>query len=316
VNKPVLLSVVAVFTTGIGAALLWRTAGTDQVRVAEQHDSAIAASPTPATPAVQDGRTLPGQSDSTPGGGTELRPQRANEMFIRVLFPRVYDPDSLAKYRKTLEQEYEKKGKALALTPEEVNRIIDTLVRLRQESDAALRELGGKIAAGLALADSATEMQRLRQLENQREDIEMMALLGSKYTQWQESNLAPITLASVDNLQTLLEMSDVRPLTSEQAATLASALNAEHVRILRDTNADQKISPGADYPTGVRQAIEWEQRHTPDSNRSLEVIASRLLDPQQLAIYRRMLEDAYNQRLEALKGSTPEELDRRLRYLP
>lgn len=305
-NKPVLLSVAAVLATGVGAALLWR-AGTDQVLVAKQDDSPIVVGPSQATTAAESESAIPSGQSTSPLGEQDLQAilRKSREFLLRD------DPASLAQYKETLEREYQRIGKALALTPEEVSRIIETLIRLKQESDAALRELASRDPADLGL--------ELRQLARQREDIEMMALLGSKYTQWQEANLAPITLASVNNLQTLMEMSDVRPLTSEQVDALATALNAERVRILRDTSADQKISPGTNTATGMyRQGIEWEQRHTPESNRRLEVIASRLLDPQQLAIYRRMLDDDYNKRLEAIRGSlaSQEALDRRLRSLP
>jgi hypothetical protein len=145
-----------------------------------------------------------------------------------------------------------------------------------------------------------------------------MALLGGKYTQWKESTLATGTLAAVDHLETLMEMSDVRPLTSAQADSLATALTAEQARILRDTSADQTIPPGTNMTTRMRRELEWEQRHTPDNNRRLEIVASRVLDPQQLAIYRRMLEDAHRKRLEALQGSlaSRDALERSRRSLP
>jgi hypothetical protein len=300
VIRPVLISLAVI--AGIGAAFLWRTAVIDPAPVAKQKDSPIEVGLSPATPVVEIESAVPsGQSISTPG---ERIQQAALRQFIALQVRD--DPDSLARYRKELEREYENAGKALALTPEEVNRIIDTLIRLKQESDAALRGLASRDPADVSLESYTTEMLRLQRSARQRQDVEMMALLGNKYTQWQEFNLAPVTRTSVNDLQTLMEMSDVRRLTPEQADSLAAALNSERVRILRDTNADQKISPGADFATGVRQAIEWEQRHTPESNRRLEVVASRLLDPQQLAIYSRMLEDAYNKRVGELQRSIAE----------
>lgn len=270
-NRVGLIAVVAILAAGAAAVFHWRAPDDRNANI--ETDPMQIANPLPDTTAPQSSNAAL-HVDPAYGSGT-------NAAEIRNGLPRnpvePESPEALAAYRQSLAQQYEGLGKALNLTADEVSRIIDILVRFRQDARSANQ--GGESAL----------------------QADLQAALGSKYTQWEEYTLLPAMRQTVDDLQTLLEISDIKPMTPSQLTSVATALTSEQVRTRHELSSLAHIPQGDDEVARLQEGLEWKQRYEPDINRRLVLAASRHLDAQQLSAYSKMLEDTYNREVALMR---------------
>jgi hypothetical protein len=161
--------------------------------------------------------------------------------------------------------DYPDVGKVLGLARAEVDKLLDLLYEQAKRSSTMDRD--GKDAALGA---------RLRQTEKD----ELSSLLGSKYARWEEYRAEVPTRQHVKDLNAALSAAGT-PLSDAQNTSLIKALVAEERRNSQ-TSSDRPI------------AAKF-YRFTPEANQNLLSAAAAYLTPEQMEIYRQVLERASNQ---------------------
>jgi hypothetical protein len=186
----------------------------------------------------------------------------------------------LGQARMLMPQMYPGLGKALALTPAEEERFFDMLAR--QQTDSSGDTLG---ALGGGTPDRATreEMQRKAMERQQANQAEVAAMLGGKVAQWQEYQATLPVRRQVGQLQSSLGTG--KALSEAQSGSLIAAINAEQTRIAQDRRNEPRPAAGA-----PQNFAEAQLQRVTETNRRLLSAATPHLNAEQLASYKRMLD--------------------------
>jgi len=184
--------------------------------------------------------------------------------------------------RMMLPVQYPDLGKALGLSPAELEKFYDLLVKQQlEQASGQLALLGG---GGNPSPDEIQEAQRTARAREQANAAEMSAMLGSKYPQWQEYQSTLTVRQQVSQLQASLGAAG-SSLSDSQSQRLIKALAAEQTRITEESRS----APTTTARTR-QEMLEQELDRLSETNRRLVNVASAHLDSQQLDSYRKMLE--------------------------
>jgi hypothetical protein len=172
-----------------------------------------------------------------------------------------------ALFRSQLPVQYPDVGKALGLSPEEVERLFDMLAKQNAERSRAISGNGPDTGAQ-ALA---------RQMAG--EQAELASVLGDKFDRWKEYNTQLPTRRQLKDLGAVLNASGA-PLTDAQANSLIPALAS-----VEKETTQQRMSQAPQ-----QGGLAVLNRYTPEANQRLVDAAAPHLTPQQLEAYRQMLD--------------------------
>lgn len=190
-------------------------------------------------------------------------------------------------------------GEALELTPAEADKLLELLATHQESTSAVFRDpVDGTNPASVAERSAAVqELQRAN-------DAELQAMLGSKYSQWQDYNESRQAWQQRRDLRAVLDAGGI-PMTDAQSKSLIVALAAEQRSITQQNRA---------AASQVRPTSEVMARYTPERRQQLLAAASAHLTPQQLEGYRGMLERSAQ--LEQSTLSSLREAEARARATP
>jgi hypothetical protein len=319
-RKSVIALAIATLTCGTASAYLWQELRTTreealvlQTRIAELEQS----SSMPST-RVEPGRLeapsapLPepvAQSKSTvtknaPSGSFTAVPQAGMVAFASPGFngPRM-DPDMRRRMQENFEQQrkmlqdpeyrelmrsqqkmgmkhmYGDMESLLDLSREEAQRVLDVLAE-QQLRSMEQRPLMAPMDGSPPDQAAMSEQQRNFAEMKRRNDAELAAVLGPKYSEWQDYQQNTWSRSQVTRLRESLAGSD-EPLRQDQLKPLVQAMAREQQQI-------QQSSMRARYPVGftgpeaqMRMQEEWLER-TAQSHERIRNAVSSLLTPSQL----------------------------------
>jgi hypothetical protein len=286
----------ATLAVSVTAVLLWQQlhdtrALTAQLRerVTALQAGQLAAAMAPAAtatavPPVTAAAGVAGQAPAAAPAQAVAPDKRANGGLVEGISQMLASPEGkeliLTQARMFLPRMYPDVAKALGLTPAEEEKFFDMLAR--QQAEASSDTLG---ALGGGTPDRATqeELQRKAMARQQANQAELTALLGGRVTQWQEYQASLPARRQVSELQTSLGTG--KTLSDAQSSSLIAAINAEQTRIQQDRRNEPRPAPGTQ-----QNFAEAQLQRVTESNRRLLAAATPHLDPEQLASYRRMLE--------------------------
>ena len=179
-------------------------------------------------------------------------------------------------------------SEALALSPDETDRLLDLLATHRESTRAVFNSEDN--------GPSAVEERTVALRERQRvQEAELQAMLGSKYAQWQDYKETLPVWRQRQELRTVLEAAGA-PLNDTQARSLIGALVVEQRSINQQSR--EVASPG-------KSTAEIFAQHTTERDERLLQAATPHLSPQQLKSYRNMLEGAASQERAFLRQTQP-----------
>ena len=197
--------------------------------------------------------------------------------MLATLRQRAASPEGRAQARRlkrsTLFVLYPELGKQLNLSVEEANKLFDVLA----QHEVALEEDGREVIA----AGNTAEYKRMAEASTQAAEADLVAMLGSRYPQWQQYKDTLPGLRQVIDLRPML-IADGNPLSDAQARPLIAAVAAEDNRM--DEEAFAPMQSGRSYQEALRL------RTSSESTNRLVNAAAPYLNPQQLERYRQMLE--------------------------
>jgi hypothetical protein len=299
VQKPVMVLGLALLVISIIAAYLWQQLR-DQNAQNEQLSARLTALE-PAVPAAA-ARVPQPQAVSAPGEAlpaavpvpapTTQSQQRASDAKSLAALSRqmMETPEGrefrLVMRRQSLAREYPDVQKALNLTPEQVDKLFDVLARREvdeQSMPMSIRERGP--------ADPAAreEMARSMAEKNKAYRAELAAALGSSYDKWDEYQLAAKQRqregwerVAADQMRVAISSGN-NSMSDAQFQAFNTAVKAEQERIDRTLRSPQQ-----------------QMQSMPENNRKLIEVASAHLNPEQLAAYRRHLEQQTEMMREAI----------------
>lgn len=166
-------------------------------------------------------------------------------------------------------------GEALGLSPEEEQKFLD-LLAAHQEGMSDLFGIGADNAPLTAQDRAATLRER-----QQANEAELRAMLGSRYSQWQDYTQARTAWQHRRDLRAVFDSAGT-PMTPAQDKALIAALSAEQGRITQETR-----DAAAQGRTGADVLL---QRYSPENRQRMLDAAAAHLTAQQLEGYRGMLE--------------------------
>lgn len=292
-KKLLVVLAVALLTGGMVAALLWQRVQDErdanaalQARVsALEAILPAAAAPGPAAAPAAAEAVVAEMPDAATAPTAALASEQA-EAFSANLRRMMASPEgreiTRANARLSMARQYPHLGAELGLSPAEVERFYDLLAR--QQADLMAETLG---ASGDVARDSAAMQEVLRKRGELRQahEAELTAALGGKYPQWTAYQQSLPLRRQVAQLQSLLGGDD-DSLSDTQARPLVATLAAEKARIDQEQRSAPRLPAGS---TREQYQAQQQQRRA-DSNRRLLEAAAAHLTPQQVASYRRMLE--------------------------
>jgi hypothetical protein len=291
-KKLVVVLVSALLTGGLVTALLWQ-------RVQDERDAnaalrarvtvleaALPAAPANSTPAPVAVAAAPaGATDAVAAPAAAFPTEQAaalNAQLRQMMASPEGREMTRASARLTMARQYPHLGAELGLTPAEVERLYDLLAKQRSDQMAETMASAGDLPADQAAAE---ELQRKRTEQRQANEAELATALGDKYPQWQTYQQTLPLRQQVAQLQALLGgASDA--LGDAQARPLVATLAAEKARIDQEQRGAPRLPPGS---TREQYQAQQQQRRA-DSNRRLLEAAAAHLTPQQVASYRRLME--------------------------
>lgn len=187
-----------------------------------------------------------------------------------------------AQARMTMSMQYPHLGAELGMSPAEVDKFYDLLAR--QQADLTVFTMDATTDAG---TDNAGTQEMQRKLAEQRRanDAELVAALGDKAAQWRTYQQSLPLRQQVAQLQLRLG-GDNDALSDAQARPLVATLAAEKARI----DGEQRNAPRLPQGSTREQYMAQQQQRRTDSNRRLLEAAAAHLTPQQLASYKRMMD--------------------------
>lgn len=286
-----------VVAAGVVAGVLWRNLQEVQAQNVEAHDrivalqsaqlaASVAPAPAPSSvpvPAVaqvpEANSDQPAAKPATGQAAEKSAPNALMEGVSKIMATPEGRDMVMAQVRMMMPQQYPDLAKELGMSKAEEEKFFDLLAR--QQADLS----GNALAVMGAGADRAAmqELQRKTREQQQAQQVELNAMLGSKAPQWQEYQRTLPVRRQVSTLQTTLGAQNA--LTDSQSKSLMAAINTEQARIRTDRMTAARSGGGA-----VQNNPEEQLRREQEDNARLVSAASSHLSTQQLEAYRKMLQ--------------------------
>lgn len=183
--------------------------------------------------------------------------------------------------RQMMEQMYPDVATELQLTPEEKEKLFDLMAR--QQDDMAGEAMG--LMMGSRDPAAARELQRKLVEKEAAYEREFAALLGGKQTQWEQYQHTAAARQQVDQLKNTLAAGG-NPLSEAQHKALVTAFAAEVGRSEKAEREWMTSAAAVESPNFMQESMKREL----DTQRGLVDVASPHLNPQQLAAFRKQVE--------------------------
>jgi hypothetical protein len=289
VKKLVVVLAIAMIALGGGTIHLWRQLDAGHRQIADLQarlkDMEAALQASAAANAAAIARPVPAVANSPAApAAPPARVAAANTASAPVedMIKQMTNPEGRdvrrGQLRMRLPQQYPDIGKWLNLSRDEENKLLDLIARQQsEESEAALNPANRNIPAA--------EQIRSIQARHQANDVELSALLGNKFAQFQEYQQTLPVHRQVSQLQAMLG-SGADGMNDAQSRSLTTALVAEQLRINQERSGAPPATPGRT----LQESMQEQQQRTAENNRRLLEVASSKLNAQQLAGYRNMIE--------------------------
>lgn len=223
------------------------------------------------------------------------QPSAAVQEMLTMIRAQSSSPERVAQRRRTtrtlMETSNPDIGEALGLTSDEEDKLLDLLVT-NQERATEVFNRGMEPNGTMSAQDRSAALQAAQQ----ESDAALQAMLGSKYSQWQDYNQTRMAWQQRRDLRAVLDAGGI-PLTDAQSKTLIGVLSAEHREFSRQT----REGVGQGQPASAILA-----RNSPERRQKLLDAAAPHLSPQQLEGFRGMLDRAAEQEralLSTLRGT-------------
>jgi hypothetical protein len=331
-NKAVIALTVATVASASASTYLWRELGSEreqsaalQTRVAElererarpasaalqperaptqpaTEEVAAAAPSSPAKPAAAQASVLQSmpnagfvatQSFGPADPNMRRRMMEAQEQQARMLKDPEYRELMRAQQKLGMMRMYGDLEPMLGLTKEESERLLDVLA---EQSIRAMEQRPGFGPLDGTQPSEAELRERQRAFEEQhrRNEQEIAAVLGSRYSDWQEYQKNSWSRSQVTQLRQTLSSTD-EPLRQDQIKPLVEAIAREQQQMAA---VPMRMGPGRRTPSGAmqmdpqtqaRMAEEWLER-TAQSHERIRNAVSGLLTPAQFEQLQRQQE--------------------------
>lgn len=301
-KKLVAVLAVAVVGAGVLAVYLWQDLRAEReqnrqlaARAAEVTVPAPAAAlppplpvaPEPVAPATVAAVSAPEtkpvpEAASQPAAQPAQQPANANANPLAAMLANPGAKDMVrTMMRGMMEQMYPDLAEELGLTTAEAEQLMDLLAKHQGDLSADSLDM---LAGG---GDPAAMQQTQRKLlEQQRaNEAEVAAMLGSRYPKWEEYQATATARQQVQQLGTVLGAAG-KPLSEAQTLSLTTALAAENGRLMKE---ERDWSESGAAQNSSNMLAESLQRAAESQRRSVDVAAGHL-DAEQLALYRRQVE--------------------------
>jgi hypothetical protein len=294
-KKLVAVLAAALLGVSVAAVVLWQQLRDEREQdrsvasATEAQDSGVTSSaPLSARPAVAAEEGMPQAAGTQPPNSGSSTPERSNMAAMAQQMLSTPEGREMARsvLRGTLPQQYPDLAKELGLTAEEAEKFFDLLAKHQTDLSAdALNMLGG---SGMGPAETQ-ELQRKLAEKQQANEAELETMLGSRYPKWQEYQGTAAARQQVDRLKSALS-SGSNPLSDAQSKSLIAALGAEQAKFQEEERS--RFTP--DAARSSTNMLEEQVQRMVDHNKDLVNVADRHLNAEQLAQYRRQLEQETN----------------------
>jgi hypothetical protein len=186
--------------------------------------------------------------------------------------------------RMMLPQQYPDIARDLNLSAAEVEKLFDTIARQQMNLGMGSMDLftGGQLDPA-----ALQEMQRKMQQQQKADDAELAAMLGSKYSQWQDYQGTAAARQQVEQLQAALD-ADNR-LSEAGRKSVIAALAIEEGRAQREEKDTMQLEGRT-----TQEILENQLKRTVEVNQRRLQAASPHLTVAQRDAYRRLLEQQTN----------------------
>lgn len=230
---------------------------------------------------TQDAMPAPGEA-SVPGSAPQSAPpakQSLEETLLRVMESAEGQDFARIMTRSMLEQRYPDMAKALNLSAEQVDEVLDFLARREAGMDAL--ELRLQRTRDRAARE---DLRRSMGEKRQADEAELSNLLGNSYPEWQEYDLASrdrqregYTRQGEDRMRAAI-VAGGSPLSDAQFQSLTAALREEETRFNLEAS---------------NQSVQEQMQRLPELARRQAEASAPILDADQQARLRKHLEDMY-----------------------
>jgi hypothetical protein len=212
--------------------------------------------------------------------------QAAREQQLRMLQDPEYRDAVRAQHRLNMQRAYADLALFMNLTDAETEQLLDLL------SEQAMRSMEQRPRFGRMgppNEDDVREMQRAFEEQRKQNEAEIAALLGPKYTEWQQYQQDGWARAQVSNLRQALALSD-EPLRTEQVKQLVDVIAREQQQLAPRAQGSSMGATGR--PTAEMMARWTEERieQTKQAHERIRLAASSFLSASQYEQLRRQQE--------------------------
>lgn len=209
----------------------------------------------------------------TPDPELSRRLMESHERQVRMLQDPEYRELVRSQQKLGMQQVYSDLEPLLGLTDDEANRLLDVLA---EQSVRSMEERPMFAANGAPPSDAEMREHR-RNFEEQRRrnETEIAAVLGPKYSEWQSYQGNAWSRSQVTRLRQRLAMTD-EPLRQDQIKPLVDAIAREQKQLLAPP-AMRSFSPGFDDPQAQLRSREEVLERTRQSHERIR-ISKRIAD--------------------------------------
>jgi hypothetical protein len=290
---------------GIGCATLWTELRKErqanvalQTRFTDARAASLApAAPAPvmasvapapaATPTTETPVCKPDTATTRPASATAVSLENSLNLQRELMKDPEYRKLQLAQTRANMARNYPGLVEELGLSEKEADKLFDLLAESQTAMSAETTLL---TINGTQDQAAMEEASRRRQVMQREQDEALRAMLGGKYTQWQDYQQTRPARSRVTSLGTQLAQAGV-PLTDAQTRSLTTAMIAEQQRQTQEARLMPRTAPvnPAD-PDARAKMLEENLKRTEDNNRRLVEAAAPHISAKQLAAYRDQME--------------------------
>lgn len=293
-KKPLLIGVGATLAMIVVAVQMWQSlrAEREQNEALESRVATLeAAALMPVVSATEPQSTAEGSASGGVSAGAAVpaprvpaagQPAAAQAAPGSLVTPQTAD-FALAMMRQMLLQQYPDLEQELGLTRAEADQFMQLLIR--QQEQMGTESMAMFMGGGQQGAVDMQQMQRRMVEMEQTSEAEQEAMLGSRYPRWEEYQGVAAARTQVSQLRTALNAGG-SPLSDAQAAALVTAFATEETRIQRDERQWMTSRAALESPNMM---VEQVQR-VGASRQQLVDAAAGVLNPEQLDLYRRQVE--------------------------
>jgi hypothetical protein len=289
--------------TGIVSVNLWRELRTERqvnMELRTQFNAARLPSGTPAATAIVAANVAPTavaaaveapvcKSDPPPKP-TQTAAANTLQNSLNIQNELMKDPEyrklRLAQTRLNIERNYPGLAEELGLSDKEADKI---LALLAEHQIAMTAELQLLTANGNQDQAVMQERARRQQAIRREQDEALRAVLGGKYSQYQDYQQTLPARQRVTSMGTQLAQAGL-PLSAAQTKSLTTAMVAEQQRQTQEARTMPRTPVNPADPDARVKLLEEQLKRTEDNNRRLVEAAAPHMSASQLAAYRNQME--------------------------